>query len=426
MRTGIEVDDARRLVLEGAEPLPAEVVPAAEARGRVLAAAVAATRTIPPAACSAMDGYALRAADLAAATRSAPRRLALAFEAPAGGQAPRPLRPGEVARIFTGAALPEGADSVVMQEDAEGEGAEVAFFGPPARGEHVRAAGEDVRTGDVVLEAGCRLGAAQLGVLASLGRSQVRVHRRPRVAILSGGDELVEPDEDVAGGRIVASNAYSLAAQCAEAGATTLNLGIARDTREDLARGLAAGLGADVLVSSAGVSVGDHDHVRPVLEKLGFRLVFWGVEMKPGYPVTFGRFEDGPGPCVFGLPGNPVSAMVTFELFVRPLLLRLAGHSVLTRPLVRAVHAETLRKKAGRVHFVRVTLAREGERLVARSTGNQSSGVLRSMALAQGLLVFPAAATELAAGTQAEVQVLDSDVLAAPDPMNAAAGRFAR
>ena len=416
MRTGIEVDEARRLVLEGAVPLPAEVVATADARGRVLASAVASARTIPPAACSAMDGYALRADDLAGATRSAPRRLALAFEVPAGGRAARPLQPGEVARIFTGAPLPEGADSVVMQEDVEVEGAEVAFFGPPARGKHVRAAGEDVSAGEVVLAAGCRLGAAQLGVLASLGKSQVRVHRRPRVAILSGGDELVEPDEDVSGGRIVASNAYSLAAQCAEAGATTLNLGIARDTREELARGLAAGLGADVLVSSAGVSVGEHDHVRPVLQGLGCRLVFWGVEMKPGYPVTFGRFEEGRGPRVFGLPGNPVSAMVTFELFVRPLLLRLAGHSVLTRPLVRAVLGETLRKKPGRLHFVRVTLARDGERLVARSTGNQSSGVLRSMALAQGLLMFPAAAAELTAGALADVQVLDPDVLAAPEP----------
>jgi molybdopterin molybdotransferase len=416
MRTGIEVEEARRRVLEGAEPLPAEVVASADALGRVLAEPVASGRTLPPADCSAMDGYALRADELAGATRTAPRRLRVAFEVPAGGSAPRPLRPGEAARIFTGAALPPGADSIVMQEDIEADGGEVAFFAAPARGEHVRPAGEDVRAGDVVLAAGTRLAAAQLGVLASLGKSLVRVHRRPRVAILSGGDELVEPDQDVAGGRIVASNAYSLAAQCAEAGALALNLGIARDTRAELERGFAAGLAADVLVSSAGVSVGDHDHVRPVLEKLGCRLDFFGVHMKPGYPLTFGRFDDGRGPRVFGLPGNPVSAMVTFEQFVRPLLLRLSGRRVLTRPVVRAVLGETLRKKPGRLHFVRVTLAREGERFVATSTGNQSSGVLRSMALAQGLLVFPAAASELAAGASAEVQVLDSDVLAAPEP----------
>lgn len=416
MRTGIEVEEARRLVLESAAPLPAEVVATADALGRVLAAPVVSGRTLPPADCSAMDGYALRADELASASRAAPRRLRLAFEVPAGGRAPRPLGPGEAARIFTGAALPPGADSIVMQEEAEPEGGEVAFFAAPARGEHVRAAGEDVRAGEEVLAAGTRLGPAQLGVLASLGRSVVRVHRRPRVAILSGGDELVEPDEDAAGGRIVASNAYSLAAQCAEAGALATNLGIARDTREDLERALGAGLGADVLVSSAGVSVGDHDHVRPVLEKLGCRLVFWGVAMKPGFPLTFGRFEEGRGPLVLGLPGNPVSAMVTFELFVRPLLLRLGGRRVLTRPTLPAVLGETLRKKPGRCHFVRVTLAREGERFVARSTGNQSSGVLRSMARAQGLLVFPAPASELAAGALAEVIVLDPDLLAAPEP----------
>jgi molybdopterin molybdotransferase len=416
MRTGIEVEEARRLVLEGAAPLPAETVATADALGRVLAAPVVSGRTLPPADCSAMDGYAVRAADVAGATAAVPRRLCVAFEVPAGGRAPRALGPGEAARIFTGAALPAGADSIVMQEDAAAEDGEVAFTAPPPRGEHVRPAGEDVHAGEEVLAAGTRLAPAHLGVLASLGRSVVRVHRRPQVAILSGGDELVEPDEDASGGRIVASNAYSLAAQCAEAGGLTTNLGIARDTREDLERGLAAGLGADVLVSSAGVSVGDHDHVRPALDKLGCRLAFWGVRMKPGYPLAFGRFDDGRGPRVFGLPGNPVSAMVTFELFVRPLLLRLAGRRVLGRPVLRATLGETLRKKPGRQHYVRVTLAREGERVVATSTGNQSSGVLRSMALAQGLLVFPAPAAELRAGAEAAVIVLDPDVLAAPEP----------
>ena len=416
MRIGIAVEEARRLVLDGLAPLPPETVTVPDALERVLAVPVTAGRTLPPADCSAMDGYALRAADLAGATRAAPRELALAFEVAAGATAPRTLRPGEAARIFTGAPLPAGADSIVMQEHTEAAGACVRFFAAPELGDHVRAAGEDVHAGEVVLEAGTKLGAAHVGLLASLGRTFVRVHRRPRVAILSGGDELVDPDEDAAGGRIVSSNAYSLAAQCREAGALATNLGIARDTRQDLERMLRAGLASDVLLSSAGVSVGDHDHVRPVLEKLGCRLVFWGVEMKPGYPITHGRFEDGAGPLVFGLPGNPVSALVTFEQFVRPALLRLAGRSALGRPVVQAVLDEPLRKKAGRLHFVRVTLARRGERWVARSTGNQSSGVLRSMALAQGLLIFPAAATELAAGSTAEVQVLDADVLAAPEP----------
>jgi molybdopterin molybdotransferase len=411
MRTGIAVAEARRLVQGELESLPAETLPLGEALGRVLAEPVRSGRTIPPADCSAMDGYAVRAGDLP----SAPTELPLAFEVAAGASASQALPPGECARIFTGAPVPQGADSVVMQEDTKAEGARIRFSVSPQLGDHIRRAGEDVEAGDQVLDAGTRIAAPQVGLLASLGRTVLRVHRRPRVAILSGGDELVEPDEDVSGGRIVASNAYSLAAQCRESGALPTNLGIARDTPEALERALRAGLAFDVLLSSAGVSVGDHDHVRPVLEKLGCRLLFWGVQMKPGYPITFGRFEAEGGPLVFGLPGNPVSAMVTFELFVRPALLRLGGHRVLTRPTVRATLDEALRKKAGRQHYVRVLLTRDGERYVARTTGNQSSGVLRSMSLAQGLLVFPAEATELDAGAEADVLVLDSDALAAPE-----------
>jgi molybdopterin molybdotransferase len=284
------------------------------------------------------------------------------------------------------------------------------------RGESVREAGEDVRAGDLVLTPGTRIGPAQVGMLASLGHTLARVHRRPTVAVLSGGDELVEPHEPPANGRIVSSNAYTLAAQCREAGAIPNNLGIARDTPAELERLLRAGLGADVLVSSAGVSVGDHDHVRPSLEKLGVELVFWGVEMKPGYPLTFGRASGAPGGLgafVFGLPGNPVSAMVTFELFVRPLLLRLGGRSELARPELAAVAGERFAKKPGREHYVRVFLEpRSDGAFVARTTGNQSSGVLRSMTLADGLLVFPAGESEIAEGARARVIVLDEGVLA--------------
>ena len=409
MRTGIDVAEARSLVLEAARPLPAETVTVSEAMGRVLAAGIASTRTLPPADCSAMDGYALRRADLAGASAEAPRELPVVYEVPAGGTAARPLGAGEAARIFTGAPVPEGADAVVRQEDTEIAGDRVRFLVEPEPRENVRDAGEDVHAGEEVLPAGTVLGAGHAGMLASLGRSWVSVHRRPRVAILSGGDELVDPDGDPAGGRIVASNAYSLAAQAVEAGAVTSNLGIARDTPEDLERILRAGLDADVLVSSAGVSVGDHDHVRPVLEKIGCRLVFWGVKMKPGYPIAFGRFDEASGPLVFGLPGNPVSAMVTFDQFVRPLLLRMGGRERVFRPLVKATLAHALEKKAGRLHFVRVGLARDGGRVIASSTGNQSSGVLRSMTLAQGLLIFPAEATAIPAGSEVDVQLLDPE-----------------
>jgi molybdopterin molybdotransferase len=405
VRTGIPVEEARAIVLDAARPLAPETVGLAEARGRVLTADVPSDRTLPPSDVSAMDGYALRASDVASG-----ESLPLAFEVAAGGSAELPLPAGSAARIFTGAPLPPGADTVVRQEDAEPSEGRVRFGHVPGVGEHVRRSGEDVRTGEVVLTAGTRLGPGQIGMLASLGRTQVPVHRRPRVALASGGDELVEPDGDIRGGRIVCSNAYALAAQCAEVGAIPTNLGIARDTPEDHERVLAAGLDADLLVSTAGVSVGDHDHVRPVLEKLGCRLVFWGVQMKPGYPIAFGVFEGG-GPLVFGLPGNPVSAMVTFEQFVRPVLLRLQGVGRVQRPVVSARLGETLTKAPGRLHFVRVVLERSGGELVARSTGNQSSGVLRSMTLADGLLVFPAEAERLEAGSLAQVQLLDADRL---------------
>jgi molybdopterin molybdotransferase len=252
-------------------------------------------------------------------------------------------------------------------------------------------------------------------MLASLGRGVVAVHQRPRVAILSGGDELVEPDGDVAGGRIVSSNSYTLAAQCREVGAEPVYLGIARDTPEDLLQRFRGGLRADLIVSSAGVSVGDRDYVRDVLARLGCELRFFGVQIKPGYPLAFGRLGAS-GALVFGLPGNPVSAMVTFEEFVRPALRKMTGHRALFRPLVRARLAERLAKKPGRMHFVRVVLERRGGEIWARGAGNQSSGALSSMIRGQGLLVFPAEASELGAGEDAAVQVIDESFLASSEP----------
>ena len=415
MRTGLSVEEAHEAILSVVPVLGTETVAARDAQGRVLAEAVRSSRTLPPADSSAMDGYAVRRADLAGAAQDAPVTLPVAFEVPAGAAPERALAQGESARIFTGAAVPEGADAVVRQEDTEANTDGTARFHvePEAR-EHIRDAGEDIRAGDQVLEPGDCLRAPHLGLLASLGRSVVAVRQRPRVAILSGGDELVEPDGDPSGGRIVSSNSYTLAAQCRELGAEPIYLGIARDDPEDIEAHLRAGLRADCIVSSAGVSVGDHDHVRPVLEKLGCTLDFWGVLMKPGYPLAFGGFGEDPGdrrPLVFGLPGNPVSATVTFDQFVRPALRKMMGYRTWFRPTVRARVAEPLRKKAGRLHFVRVRLDRDADgSYVASSTGNQSSGVLTSLIAAQGLLVFPAEAERLDAGETAVVQVLDDQV----------------
>jgi molybdopterin molybdotransferase len=417
VKRDIPAAEALAQILAQTPVLGFETVPLGEALGRVLGEDVRSARVLPPADNSAMDGYAVRAADCARAKQDAPIWLPLTFEVPAGRTDVPTLARGTAARIYTGAAVPPGADSVVRQEDTDRDGERVAIRVAPELGENVRRAGEDVERGELVLEAGARIGPAQVGMLASLGRTVVAVHQRPRVAVLSGGDELVEPDGDSTGGRIVSSNSWSIAAQCRELGAEPIYLGIARDTPDDIERRLRAGLAADVIVSSAGVSVGDRDFVRGVLEKLGCRLHFWGVRIKPGYPLAFGSVgEDGRGPLVFGLPGNPVSAMMTFEQFVRPALLRMQGARRLHRPLVRARLAETLRKKPGRMNLVRVTLERDGDTVIARSTGNQSSGVLKSMIRAHGILIFPAEASELTAGAIATVQVLDADFLASDAP----------
>jgi molybdopterin molybdotransferase len=412
------VAEAQRVVLAFAQELGSERVASRDALGRVLAEPVVSTRTLPPEDNSAMDGYALRFADLQGRTAPGPIALRVAFEVAAGGPRERALAPGEAARIFTGAALPPGADTVVRQEDTEREGALVRLRGLPRCGENVRPAGEDVRVGELVLDSGTELGPAALGLLAALGRTVVAVRQRPRVALVSGGDELIEPDGDPTDGKIVSSNSYTLSAQCRLAGAEPIYLGIARDTPDALEERLRAGIRADLIVSSGGVSVGDRDYVRPVLEKLGCTLVFWGVQMKPGYPIVFGRFGES-GPLVFGLPGNPVSAIVTFEQFVRPVLRKMSGHRAWFRPVVRATLAGDFEKSAGRMHFVRVCLEPKPDspgEFVARSAGNQSSGVLRSMALAQGLLLFPEAQTRLRAGEEGEVQVLDEGFFAAREP----------
>ena len=405
MQQGLPVDEAQELILSATTPLGAETIAATDAGGRVLAEPVVSTRRHPPADCSAMDGYAVRRADLSGASAARPVRLPVAFEIPAGAQPARPLEAGEAARIFTGAPVPPGADAVVRQEDTEASEGQVAIAVEPAPRENVRDAGEDFDVGDRLIEAGVELGAAHVGVLASIGRSVVAVVQRPVVAILSSGDELVEPDRPADGGRIVSSNSYTLAAACHEAGARPVYLGIAEDRPDSIERHLRAGLRADVLVSSAGVSVGDHDHVRAVLEKVGCRLRFWGVRMKPGYPLAFGTIEPA-GTLVFGLPGNPVSAAVTFEQFVRPALRKLQGHRALFRPIVRARLASELRKQPGRLHFVRVALeARDGV-WHATPTGNQSSGVLTSLVRGDGLAIFAAEAERLAAGEEVDVQIL--------------------
>ncbi len=382
----LSVEDALDRVLAAVPVIGTESVELTAALDRVLAEPLTAERELPPWDNSSMDGYALRAVDTAAATADQPARLVMLGDVPAGAVASRSVGPGEAYRILTGAPMPAGADSVVPQEEVTGAGEVVLVPRPVARGDYVRRHGEDIAAGDAVLAPGAVLRSAALGVLAALGRPTVRVYLRPRVAILSTGDELVDLGAALGPGQIPNSNTYALSGQVREAGAVPVNLGIARDAREHLEERLRWGLAADVLLSSAGVSVGDRDFVRDVLVKLGAELDFWKVSMRPGKPITFGRLGARP---FFGLPGNPVSSMVTFELFVRPALRRMGGYRHLLRPRLEAHALEPIDNPGPRRGYLRVRLLETGGRIGARPTGEQGSAILRSMLLADGLAVIP-------------------------------------
>lgn len=393
----LTVEQALDAILSRLPTLTAERVDVLGALGRVLAEPVRAERTIPPWANSSMDGYAVRAADTGAG-----RVLAVVGRVSAGALPSRPVGPGEAVRIFTGAPLPEGADAVVPQEDVDARDGHVALRGAVATAAYVRPAGEDVRAGDLVLEPGVRIGAAEVGLLATLGWTQVRVARRPRVAVLSTGNELADLGTEPGPGQIPNTNTYSLLALVAEAGGEGINLGVARDELEEIEERLQRARSADVIVTSAGVSVGELDLVREAMTRAGAELHLWKVSMRPGKPITFGSLDGRP---VFGLPGNPVSAMVTFELFVRPALLRMAGARRLHRLRVAARALEAMENPGARRAYLRVSLRGEGSELGARLTGEQGSAILRSMVLADGLAVLPPA-TSIPQGGRVDVMVL--------------------
>jgi molybdopterin molybdotransferase len=394
----LTVEEALQEVLSRTRVLETESLDVTDALGRYLAEPVISRREIPPWPNSSMDGYAIRAGD----TRDGAARLRVVAHIAAGVLPSRPIGSGEAARIFTGAPLPDGADAVVPQEDVEVDGDHVRVPAAIARDAFVRPRGEDVRPGDRVLEPGQRLGPAEIGLLATLGHSPVRVHRRPRVAILSTGNELADLGEEPGPGQIPNSNSYSLMAQALEAGAIPINLGIARDELAAIERRVQSARQADVLLSSAGVSVGEFDLVREALGRSGAELHLWQVSMRPGKPITFGSLGRT---LVFGLPGNPVSAMVTFELFVRPALLRMSGSARLQRPRLLARVRARIANPGQRRGYLRVRLHRHGEGFEAELTGEQGSAILRSMTLADGLAVVAPDAT-VEPGEAVEVIVL--------------------
>ncbi|AKQ65777.1 Molybdopterin biosynthesis protein MoeA [Myxococcus hansupus] len=393
-------EEARSRILALCAPLPTEWLALDDALGRVLAEDVAAQRTLPPWDNSAMDGYAVRSADL---TGPLPTRLTVGETVYAGATPARALEPGVCARIMTGAPLPEGADAVVMRErtrPAGNNGADqVEILEAVTPGHFVRPRGEDAREGQVLLEGGTPLGIPELGLLWGQGRQSAPVHRAPRVAILSTGDELCHVDEPPQG-RIVDTNAPSLALAVRRAGGIPTLLGIARDTRDSVGAALSRADGFDVVITSAGVSVGERDYVKEVLAAMGVEQHLWRVAIKPGKPLVVGRRG---ATLFFGLPGNPTSSLVTFELFVRPALRRLLGHAPRAPGRVPGRLEGRLSKPVGLSHFVRVTAAwREGS-LWARPLATQTSGVLRSAAAATHLLHFPREASSLDEGDAVEL-----------------------
>ncbi len=403
-REDITVQEARDIVFDSVRALGGETVSLRDATERILLEDFVADRRIPPLDNSAMDGFAVRAAD----TGEVPVTLRVVEDLPAGRFTKRTIGAGEAAKIMTGAAIPDGADAVVRVEDTEPDGEGVRILEPARVGLNVRAAGGDVEPGTRIAEAGEILRPAHVGMLAALGRTVVRVGGRPRVAILATGDEIVEPDRLRDDGRIATSNSYSLQAAVAAAGAEPVYLGIAPDRPEVIADRFREALRCDVVVSIGGVSVGEHDHVKSVLASLGGRMRLWRVRMRPGAPLAFVVLEGRP---VFGLPGNPVSSLVSFEQFVRPALLRMMGHRRVFRPVEEAVLVDGYEKPAGRLFFVRVRLEEEKGELRARVTGDQSSGVLLSMVHADGLAIVPPEATSVPPGARVPVQLLDRDDL---------------
>ena len=401
----IEHPEAVRLVLENTHRLPAEEVPLVEAQGLALAQDVRARFDSPPFDNSAVDGYAVRSADAEAG-----RAFKVVDEAPAGRPAAKSVGEGEAIKIFTGGVIPEGADAVVMVENTSGWGEEFELHKPASPGQNVRGSGEDVREGEVILEAGTEVGAPEIALAATQGYGALPVHRRPEVVVLSTGTELVEPGErELAPGEIYVSNSFAVIAQAREIGARARRITAASDDAGVLRDAVREALEtADVVVTSGGVSVGEKDLVKGTMLDLGVEQVFWGVKFKPGKPLFFGVRE---GASVFGLPGNPVSAMVCFELFVRPALVKMMGRQDSGRPRIHVYFEEDVRNSFGRMHAMRVSLEKTQRGWLARSVGAQGSGLVSSLTKADALALIGPESEGVKAGDLVEAIVLREGVI---------------
>jgi len=391
--------EARNTILDHVSPLGSEPVDLARLVGRVLGEEICAPIDLPRWDNSEMDGFAVRADDCQPLAQ-----LKVAGYIPAGATADGvTVEPGTAVRIMTGAPIPAGCDAIVPIENTDGGRATVTLHQAVQHGDFIRFRGSDIAVGEILLTAGSVLRPADINLLAAFSLTTAQVVRRPIVAILSTGDELVAPGEPLGAGKIVDSNAYSLAAAVSEIGAIPQILGIARDNRESLREKISAGLKADVLMTSAGVSAGDRDLVRKILEQSGIRQLFWKVAIKPGGPTAFGLNGDKP---VFSVPGNPVSSMIAFEELIRPALLKMMGHQEIFRPQVLARVKGSLRNETNKTRFLRVKVKETADGLVAESAGDQNTGILSTMIRANAIAVLPAEQTELLEGKQVEVQLL--------------------
>ena len=400
----IQVQEALDKILTKIQFKGVEKVSLDQALGRVMAEDVVSRINNPPLDNSAMDGYAVIAGDIQSATPENPVKLEMVEEIAAGYTAKGTLKPGQTMRIMTGAPIPPGADAVLMQEDTQKDGDSILCLDRADVEENIRRAGEDIKIGESVLKKGTTLSPAHIGMLAVIGRSQIAVGQRPTVSILSTGDEILELDETPQGPQIFNSNGHMLAAQIKSAGGIPIYLGIARDTEKDLMEKFEWALKADIVVSSGGVSVGDYDLVKSTLQKMGQDMLFWKVAMKPGKPLAFGRIGKTP---IFGLPGNPVSSFVSFEQFVRPSLRKVLGCSDLSHKTVQAKLTRTINKKPGRLHFLSSIVSWTDGEYTVTPAGEQGSGILKSAANANGLLIFPLEAEEIKQGQEVAVQLLE-------------------
>jgi molybdopterin molybdotransferase len=401
MEKHLKISEAQQIIIDAVSRMDVETVALESSLGRVLAQDIRANRDQPPYDVSAMDGYALHSADVV----NAPVTLKVIEDIRAGDMPSKTVHVGQCARIMTGAPVPQGADAVLRVEDTQtlSEG-RVQIKCSVKQGNDIRCRGESMRDGEVVLTAGTEIVPGVVGMLAMVKVGKVQVYRQPRVAILSTGDELEGLNDAFDANKIPDANSYALMAQVQALGIQPVLLGIARDDPDDLRRHLQAGLQYDALLVSGGTSVGVHDYVRPTLEELGVHMKFWRVAMKPGHPMAFGATDTA---YVFGLPGNPVSSMVCFEQFVLPALRRMMGCSRLHRRTIVARLMHDVKHKHARTEFVRVTLHQEDGGYAATATGSQGSGILPSMAKAEGLMVVPASSQGLAAGENVRVQLLD-------------------